>query len=283
MTAITFESVTAEGDPYPWAFPGTGTELNDQPWEERQRRDYREYYAAVTSPEQYERRMDNWFDLNGATLSQQCEFRFDPVNRFAYSRAWSPETRGHLLDDQLDESWFLIGHSLSIFGAESTSRSPMLAFSVDATIVDSLSSIQEVTLFQWLRQWFDDAKREAFFDGMDSVFRRRLHLLIRCYGDMAIDAVREAIDLFRDDEEVVDEALRQLGLLDDDRTHYSRMRVLIQELESDNPRIRDAASIGIAALDDPLAVDSIRKAMVNEQFEDLRQSFKEVLEQLQAN
>ena len=282
MTGIRFESVTAEGDPYPRTLLDTGTELNDQPREERQIRDLRNYNAAVTSPEQYLWRMENWFDHNGATLSQRCEFRVDPVNRLVYSRASSPETWDDLVGDQLGDSSFLISHNLSIFGAESISRSPMLAFSADATIADRLTSAQEVTLFQWFRQLFHEAKREVFFDGMDNAFRHQLHLLIRYYGDIAIHAIREAIDLFRDDEEVVDEALRQLGLLEDDRTHHSRMQVLIQELESDNPRIRDAASIGIAALDDPSAVESIRRAIEKEPFEDLRQNFEELLEQLLA-
>ena len=45
-------------------------------------------------------------------------------------------------------------------------------------------------------------------------------------------------------------------------------------------RIRDAASIGINAMDDPAAIESVRAAIKNEPHIRLRQNLRDVLEQL---
>lgn len=81
--------------------------------------------------------------------------------------------------------------------------------------------------------------------------------------------------------EVVEEALRQIGYMDDEITHRHRLSLLERALESPNSRVRDAASIGLDAMDDPVAIKSLQRAVDCERYEPLRQNLEIVLRRLQ--
>ena len=66
------------------------------------------------------------------------------------------------------------------------------------------------------------------------------------------------------------------------RTRRSRLTVLTSSLKSPDPRLRDAASIGLAALDDPAAIEDLRDAIDQGAFPQLRQNLTLTLDQLQA-
>ena len=133
-----------------------------------------------------------------------------------------------------------------------------------------------------LNATFTSAADEVFVDGMDSLFSRKLLSAIRTYGDMTIRAIDRVMQFERANVEVAGEALRQVGSIADPRTHHSRLTLLLRHLESPDPRIRDAASTGIAALDDPAAIPAIRKAFKQEPSPQLRRNLQLVLDQLLA-
>ena len=130
-----------------------------------------------------------------------------------------------------------------------------------------------------LRGLFRDADSETFHDGMDSRFSVRLHRIILDYGVDAVEALEGVLD--GANVEVAGEALRQAGYVDDAETHKARLSLLERALASPDVNIRDGASIGMEAMDDPAAVGSLHAAIKNEPCDWLRQYLREVLAQLQ--
>lgn len=151
---------------------------------------------------------------------------------------------------------------------------------INETRYDESQLNLEDILVDKLRKMFGDARNEIFEDGMDTAFSDNLNRIIEDYHEVAIRAIKKVIRMNDVNAEVVEEALRQVGNADDVRSRHSRLSLLEKELESSNPRIRDAASIGIEAMDDPRAIESLQKAISNEQCEQLRQNFQTVLMQL---
>lgn len=139
----------------------------------------------------------------------------------------------------------------------------------------------EVLLVDSLRRLFHDSDNEVFEDGMSNEFSANLHLIIRNHGAAAVKALEHLVHKNDANIEAAEEALRQMGRIDHKSTHRHRLSLLKRALESRNSRIRDAASIGIEALEDPSAIRSLQRAIEKEQSEQLRQNFRDVLEQLQ--
>ena len=125
-----------------------------------------------------------------------------------------------------------------------------------------------------------DADAEIFHDGMDSEFARRLRDAIARHGDAAIMALETCLLAPTSSSEAPEEALRLLGDIEDTRTHAARLALLLRALESPHLRLRDAASIGIAALDDPAAIDGLRRAIEAERSGWLRTNLDLTLSQL---
>lgn len=134
-----------------------------------------------------------------------------------------------------------------------------------------------------LEKLFGAAHDETFEDGMNSIFSANLNRIIQTHGAAAVNVLEMIIHARYVNVAIIEEALRQVGRIDDARTHNSRLFLLEHALESPNTRIRDAASIGIEAMDDPAAVPSLQKAIAKEQYEQLRQNLRDVLAQLQDN
>ena len=131
---------------------------------------------------------------------------------------------------------------------------------------------------------FDELVRsgagETFFDGMDSVFRAQAILAIESYGDVAVHALEEAIGNSSVDIEVVEESLKLLGDVEDGRTEYSRLGVLLKALTSPIARVRDSASVGLASLGNPVAKDGLLTAMAREPSDRLRRNLESALRSL---
>ena len=143
----------------------------------------------------------------------------------------------------------------------------------------SVPNIEDILIM--LNNLFDGAGNETFEDGMDTAFSNSLRLIIRYYGIAAIRALEKAVSSDHADVEVVEEVLRQVGRMEDKRTRRHRLDLLELELKSPNPRIRDAASVGIEAMGDPAAIASLQKAINSERSERIRQNLEAVLAQLQ--
>ena len=129
---------------------------------------------------------------------------------------------------------------------------------------------------------FRAACHEAFEDGTESEFSRHLASLVKGHGDWALDAVRRLITSRPIDVEVVSEALRALGEMQDGRTYRRRLRLLLQCLHSPSLWIRDGATIGLAWMDDPTTIPSLRQAAEREQVEEIRRNIEAIIAQLEA-
>lgn len=81
---------------------------------------------------------------------------------------------------------------------------------------------------------------------------------------------------------VAEEALRQVGCMNDKKTHSARRSLLEHSLESPDMRIRDAASIGIETMEDPAAIPALKRAIENEQVGWLRQYLEDIMNQLKT-
>ena len=138
------------------------------------------------------------------------------------------------------------------------------------------------TLEDTLQKLFYDAGDETFEDGMASFFSASLIRIVRDHGVVAVRALERILSAADVNIEVAEESLRQMGRMDDEKTHRYRLSLLERALESPNARIRDAASVGIEAMDDPAAIESLQRAIDSELYEQLRQNFKDVLAQLRG-
>lgn len=164
------------------------------------------------------------------------------------------------------------GRDLPILGAKNRS---------DGMQVEEYESRSGNLLRVRIDRLIADAKNEVFVDGMDSTFSRQLHRIIETFGHRAIRALEMAMER-RLNVEVAEELLRQLGYMEDSGTHGGRLNILLQSLKFPDPRVRDAASIGLAAMDDRRALPAVRAAYRNECYALVKDSLKMVVDQLQA-
>jgi len=169
---------------------------------------------------------------------------------------------------------------LTIMGAGS-SPPDQFQFSAEAA-TDVVSPVPDAELPARFEAMFAAAEEETFADGMDSDFSRNLHAIVRRYGRVAIHAMTIMMRSERLNAEVGGEALRQIGSIVDTQSHHSRLALLMGALESPDPRLRDAASIGMANLDDPTAIECIRRVIGQEASPQLRHNLQLVLDQLQV-
>ena len=144
----------------------------------------------------------------------------------------------------------------------------------------AFTSDQEV-LVDILRKLFHDASDEVFEDGMGSYFSVNLNRIVQTHGVAAINALERVIHMDDVNVESIEEALRQVGRMDDGWIHRRCLLLLEHALESPNTRIRDAASIGIEAMNDTASIESLQRAIDNERHKQLQQNLKDLLAQLQ--
>ncbi len=130
---------------------------------------------------------------------------------------------------------------------------------------------------------FAGAKEEIFEDGMESDFSRNLLGFIVSFGHSAMDAIIPIILSDLINTEVASEALRVIGHLNDNTTYRDRLWLLERGLYSASARVRDGATIGLANLNDPLAIEPLKSAVEREPIIELRDDMKQVLYQLEGN
>lgn len=133
-----------------------------------------------------------------------------------------------------------------------------------------------------LRELFRNANDEVFEDGMTSRFSDALHRIVQEHGVEAVKQLGVAIRAADTPIRVAEETLRQVGYMNDRKTHSIRRSLLERSLESPNMRIRDAASIGIEAMEDPAAIPALKRAIENEPIGWLRQYLEDVTNQLKT-
>ena len=133
---------------------------------------------------------------------------------------------------------------------------------------------------QATRDAFALARQIVFEDGMENEFLPRLTKIVERYGAPAIQEIERLIMQNTVSPEIAAVALRYLGGMDHRTSYRKRLAILITALGHASPQVRDGAALGLAALDDPLAIPSLEDAIKNEPIADLRQDMQLVLTQL---
>ena len=144
------------------------------------------------------------------------------------------------------------------------------------------SFLKRVGIRSILERAFREAAEEVFEYGMESRLSRTLGFLVQRYSNDAVAELDRA--LLQEDAvlEVREEALLQLGSIEHKPTQRSRLYLLIKHLKSNLVSVRDSAALGIAAMDDPLAIPPLRHAVQVEPSGRLRKDLQLVLDQLMA-
>lgn len=130
-----------------------------------------------------------------------------------------------------------------------------------------------------LHTLLSEARDELFEDGMETNFSKALISLIQCYGNDAVEVLTEFVVSEQVNPEVASEALRWIGRVEDLSTQQSRLWLLGRSLFSASSRVRDAAVLGLASLNDPEAVLVLEAAIRREHIDELRQDMEQVLNQ----
>lgn len=144
-----------------------------------------------------------------------------------------------------------------------------------------LSSLEEVTLIGLFAQCIKDSVDEVFMDGMDSVFSKRITTLLIQHGDTGVSALARVLKAGDVDAETSGEILRIIGSLNESKSHYSRLWLLLDQLKSSDPRTRDAATLGLASLDDTIALPPLHIALMTEESALLQKNILLVIQQLE--
>lgn len=129
---------------------------------------------------------------------------------------------------------------------------------------------------------FTEAKEEIFEDGMESHFSMNLSGFIKAYGHSAMETIIPIILSPQSNAEVIAEALRVIGRLNHKSTYRDRLWLLERSLYSDSIRIRDGAVLGLAFMDDPMAIPPLKSAIEREKLLTLRNDMEQVLAQLEG-
>jgi hypothetical protein len=150
--------------------------------------------------------------------------------------------------------------------------------------VDDGSQIapQYSSLVPLLTQAFREAEYQEFEDGMDSEFSTELNSLVQGHGELAVRAIDDIIRSGNFGAGVIAEALKQIGAIFHEPTREARLALLLRQLKDDDPRVRDGASLGIADIDDPNAINDVREALTRERYPLLSTNLQLVLDQLIA-
>lgn len=130
---------------------------------------------------------------------------------------------------------------------------------------------------------FASAKEEFFEDGMESDFSRNLSEFIVSFGHSAMETIIPIILSERANTEVASEAFRVLGRLNHKTTYRDRLWLLERGLYSAFARVRDGAILGLAFLNDSLAIAPLKSAIERERIPELRKDMEQVLVQLVGN
>lgn len=122
-----------------------------------------------------------------------------------------------------------------------------------------------------------------FEDGVESPFSRELIRNLEKYGNVALEVLFDLILHARINPELAAEALRWLGYIENHETHEYRRWLLERSLECSSPRVRDGALLGLASLDDPKAIPSLKLAIEKEQVSELRHDMEQTILQLESS
>ena len=135
-------------------------------------------------------------------------------------------------------------------------------------------------LTQELVGYINAARNERFEDGRESRFSERVRKSILSGGTDAVRAWAHALTLKENAYETTEEFLRIIGDIENPDSHEERKEFLTGMLRHRKPAVRDAAGLGLAALDDPSTLPALKEALDLEPEEWVRKGLRQVAEQL---
>ena len=148
------------------------------------------------------------------------------------------------------------------------------------TIVEATRP-KEQAIEENLERIFDEARDEEFENGMDSKFSESLTAMVLLHDAEAVIAVGRILKTPNIGIEVLIEALRQIGQLEHEPTRAARLNLIEPYLRNDAIRVRYAACLGLAALEDAEATGTLRAALDAEPSEQIRKILLQVINQLE--
>ena len=126
------------------------------------------------------------------------------------------------------------------------------------------------------------AASEGFYEDEQSrKFSEKLSMLVKLYGDAAINGMAPFIIGERANAEVASATLSCLSHLDGRISYNFRVWLMERALQSRSSWIRDAAALSLESVDDPAAIPFLQEALNKESNAELRQYLHSVLEYLQ--
>lgn len=177
----------------------------------------------------------------------------------------------------------LLGGGL-IYQAEHRVSDISLKYGLGAIFPNDLDTSKriELELSRQIEPIFLRGKEERFEDGMESEFARSLAGVIESYNLLALVQIAKKVSEATSNLDVAGEALRLIGRLEDSRTRDVRRVMLELALSNSHPTLRDAASLGLASIDDPRSIPALEKAVSLEQIAELREDMQSVVDQLRS-
>ena len=179
------------------------------------------------------------------------------------------------------QTWFDATNRAIDFSQFARTASEMAKFAAQATFDQIVEPSADEAVRRESDSIFARALSEDLQDGVETDFSKSLNVLVKMYGESAIDAIGRTIASGRFSTLVCAEALKYLGEVDDDVARFSRLELLVQCLRNSSPAIRDGASVGLALLDDPTAIEPMKSAIEAESCLELKEDMSLVLQQLE--
>lgn len=133
-----------------------------------------------------------------------------------------------------------------------------------------------------LHRLFGAVEEENFEGGVQNELVKHLDDLLAEHGVDLIDGLERFIVFEQLNEETAAEVLRWIGRLPHGPTVNARLDLLVEGLQNSSARVRDAAAVAMAALDDPKAIPYVRDAIEAETCSELREDMKQILDQLET-
>lgn len=128
---------------------------------------------------------------------------------------------------------------------------------------------------------FVSAKTTIFEDGMHSLFSRGLFKLLDEHGIQVLENLTTTI-LYTNDVQVSAEALKWVGLHDNEALNEAKIDLLSVFATSSHYSLRCAAVDGFAYLEDSRAIPHLEAAYAEETDASLKHTIEQVLEQLRG-
>lgn len=156
-------------------------------------------------------------------------------------------------------------------------RSPVEAHETTGNITAARDVLFASTIEEQIKRVFREAIGQDFEDGMESTFSRAVVAIIEERGRKAIDALTRLVAANVIDTELISEALRWIGSMDDAGTHDARRELLEGCLGHSHYLVRDGAICGLSGLEDATSISEVKRALDREPYPQLAEDLEQLL------